>query len=150
MLYANHAAPGVLSSSLSNDQTATAENRNEIGEKKEKCVLELEIAIGRRRTPFPTSGKATRQNVGGMDQAENLPQPRFCMSLSSSLPGHMILPCHSARMCATAVMSHMMTRKIVRALQMPLIPGLFRASPTWMAARVRPALGKTNCEGVQC
>ena len=40
----------------------------------------------------------------------------------------------------------MMTRKIVSALQMPLIPGLFSAEPTWMAARVRPALGKTNCE----
>jgi hypothetical protein len=59
----------------------------------------------------------------------------------------MILPFHSARMCATAVMSHMMTRKIVRALQMPLMPGLFRAEPTWMAARVRPALGKTNWGG---
>jgi ABC-type transport system involved in cytochrome c biogenesis permease component len=66
------------------------------------------------------------------------------MSLSSSLPGHMILPFHSAWMCATAVMSHIMTRKIVNALQMPLIPGLFRAEPTWIAARVRPALGKTN------
>jgi ABC-type transport system involved in cytochrome c biogenesis permease component len=66
------------------------------------------------------------------------------MSLSSSLPGHMILPFHSAWMCATAVMSHIMTRKIVNALQMPLIPGLFRAEPTWIAARVKPALGKTN------
>jgi len=57
----------------------------------------------------------------------------------------MILPFHSAWICATAVMSHMMTRNIVRALQMPLIPGLRRAEPTWIAARVRPALGKTNC-----
>ena len=56
----------------------------------------------------------------------------------------MILPPHSARICATAVMSHIITRKIVRALQMPLIPGLLRAEPTWMAARVMPALGKTN------
>jgi hypothetical protein len=79
-----------------------------------------------------------------LDQAENFPHPRCCMSLSSSLPGHMILPFQSAWMCATAVMSHMMTRKIVRALQMPLIPGLLKAEPTWMAARVRPALGKTN------
>lgn len=56
----------------------------------------------------------------------------------------MILPPHSARICATAVMSHMMTSRIVKALQMPLMAGLLRALPTWMAARVMPALGKTN------
>ena len=60
----------------------------------------------------------------------------------------MILPAHSARICATAVMSHIMTSRIVRALQMPLMAGLLRALPTWMAARVMPALGKTNCNSV--
>ena len=56
----------------------------------------------------------------------------------------MILPPHNALICATAVMSHMMTSRIVKALQMPLMAGLLRALPTWMAARVMPALGKTN------
>jgi hypothetical protein len=96
-------------------------------------------------SPWQLTKKITKKPLPQhVDQAENLPHPRCCMSLSSSLPGHMILPFHSAWMCATAVMSHMMTRKIVRALQIPLMPGLLRAEPTWMAARVRPALGKTN------
>lgn len=41
-------------------------------------------------------------------------------------------------------MSHIMTSRIVKALQMPLMAGLFRALPTWIAASVMPALGKTN------
>jgi hypothetical protein len=36
----------------------------------------------------------------------------------------------------------------VRALQMPLMAGLLRALPTWIAARVMPALGKTNWNSV--
>lgn len=43
------------------------------------------------------SPKSTKsRNETKPSQAENFPHPKFCISLSSSLPGHMIFPLHKA------------------------------------------------------
>jgi hypothetical protein len=60
------------------------------------------------------------------------------------LPGHIISPLRNALMCAMAQTNHMITSAIVRALQMPLMPGLSSTAPAWIAARVKPPLGKTK------
>lgn len=66
------------------------------------------------------------------------------MSLSSSFPHHKICPSQTALTCATAVINQKMTSRIVSALQIPLMPGLWNAEPSWIAANVSPAFGKTN------
>lgn len=83
------------------------------------------------------------------NQAENFPQPivRMCpsfISLSSSLPGHMISPLITARMWNVAVTNHRITNRTVKALQMPLMTVLLKTLPICIAAKVRPALGKTK------
>jgi len=66
------------------------------------------------------------------------------MVLSSSFPGHIICPRYTARMQVAAVESHNIISRMVRALQTPLMPGLWKALPTCIAASVIPAFGNMN------
>lgn len=70
------------------------------------------------------------------------PHASLSIDLSSSLPGHIISPRYNARTQKKAVMIHMITKMMVRALHTPFMALLFNADDAWIVARVSPALGK--------
>lgn len=87
-------------------------------------------------------------NTSLLNQAPYRPHltatPLCVISLSSALPGQGTSPRHTARTVAIAHTNHIITISRVKALHTPLIPGLEKTAPTWIAANVSPALGKTN------